>query len=54
MHNQYIVASVSSVKLKESRQSFVKWNNARIRRQKENPIDWNATIKAGKAVFQTK
>jgi len=36
----------------EARASFAKWNQKRLEENEKNPIDWDATVKAGKAVFK--
>lgn len=57
MSNQLTNATISDAgikKLRDARQSFAKWNDERIRKQRENPIDWPATVKAGYPVYQTK
>lgn len=38
--------------VERARQSFNKWNHVRIKKQKENPVDWHATVEAGKLVYR--
>ncbi len=39
-------------KVKDARASLAKWNQELEAERKANPIDWNASVKAGKAVFK--
>ena len=39
-------------RLQDARASQAKWNDECEAKREANPIDWNATVKAGKAVFK--
>ena len=39
-------------RLQDARASQAKWNDEREEERKANPVNWNATVKAGKAVFK--
>ncbi len=39
-------------KVQDARESLAKWNAKREAEREANPIDWNASVKAGKTVFK--
>lgn len=52
MQNKKTKADPFYERLAQARHSFYKRNQKRLEEMEKNPIDWNATIKSGKTVYQ--
>lgn len=54
MENKKAKADPFYERLTVARHSFYEWNQKRLEECRRNPIDWNATVKAGKLIGKNK